>query len=137
MMLNPQQIKIIEETFEKIVPISETAASIFYDRLFEVEPKLRHLFKGDIESQGRKLMQTLGVSVKSIHNFAALKPILEDLADSHVSYGVSEKDYDTVGETLLYTLDKGLGSGFTQEVKDAWSILYSKISKTMTDHAYS
>ncbi len=39
--MNPTQIKLVQDSFTKVAPISEQAAVIFYDRLFEVAPAVK------------------------------------------------------------------------------------------------
>ena len=55
----------MQSTFEKVRPISQAAAGMFYGRLFEIAPEVKPLFKGDMAEQGRKLMATLAVVVGS------------------------------------------------------------------------
>ena len=52
--MTPQQIALVRESFAKVVPISEEAAALFYDRLFAIDPSTRPLFNGDMKSQGAK-----------------------------------------------------------------------------------
>ena len=42
--MTPRQIEVIRATWASIEPISETAAGIFYDRLFELDPVIKRLF---------------------------------------------------------------------------------------------
>jgi len=48
-----------------------------------------------------------------------------------VGYGVREKDYDTVGQALLWTLRRGLGEAFTTEVEAAWTNVYATLASAM------
>jgi len=58
MPLTSEQVKAIQDSFAKVVPISEQAAEIFYGRLFEIAPAVKPLFRGDMKQQGKKLMDT-------------------------------------------------------------------------------
>ena len=78
--MTPDQIKAIQESFAKVGPISEQAAAMFYGRLFEIDPALRPLFKGDMEEQGRKLMQMLATVVGNLHKLEAIVPACERVA---------------------------------------------------------
>src|SRR3984885_7515804 len=99
--MTPDQVKAIQESFAKVVPISEQAAAIFYGRLFEIAPAVKPLFRGDMTEQGRKLMATLGVVVNSLGNLEAVLPAASALAKRHVDYGVKAEDYTPVGAALL------------------------------------
>lgn len=126
-----EQINLVKATFEKIEPLSETVADIFYGRLFELDPNLRHLFKGDMKEQGRKLMQMIGLAVRGLDRIEELIPVVQSLGARHAQYGVKENHYETVAEALLWTLEKGLGADFTFETKVAWSAVYGLLAQTM------
>ena len=125
------QIKLVQDSFRQVAPIAETAAQLFYARLFELDPDLELLFKGNLSEQGRKLMQMLGLAVNSLDRMDQLLPVVRSLGGRHVSYGVRDKDYDTVGRALLWTLRKGLGEAFTPDVEAAWSNVYATIASAM------
>ncbi|MDX1505130.1 MAG: globin family protein [Spongiibacter sp.] len=129
--MTPEQKTLVQESFEKVAPISEQAAAIFYGKLFELDPSLKPMFKGDIEEQGRKLMTMLGTAVRSLDNLEGLVPVVQKLGVRHVGYGVKTSHYATVGAALLDTLAAGLGEDFTPEVKEAWTVVYGVLSSTM------
>jgi hemoglobin-like flavoprotein len=130
-MLTQTQIALVQDTFALIAPIADDAASLFYHRLFEIDPRLRPMFKGDMADQRRKLMQMLTAAVKGLNNIERLVPVVEDLGRRHAHYGVADEHYDTVGAALLWTLEQGLGKGFTPDVKDAWATVYGVLASTM------
>jgi len=130
--MSPEQIGLVRSTWEQVVPIADAAARLFYQRLFEAEPELRHLFAGtDMEQQRRKLMQVLSVAVAALDRLDALGPALEELGRRHVGYGVQDRHYDLVGGALLWTLEQGLGDGYTASVRDAWTAAYSTLATIM------
>ena len=114
-----------------MLPISDTAASLFYGKLFELDPELKPMFRSNITEQGKKLMQMITVAVRGLSDPVKLLPAVEELGRRHVNYGVRKKDYDTVGTALLWTLEQGLGPAFTPEVKAAWTEMYTVLAKTM------
>ncbi|HEU4479376.1 MAG TPA: globin family protein [Pyrinomonadaceae bacterium] len=126
-----EQIKLVQDSFRQVSPIAETAAQLFYARLFELDPDLELLFKGNLSEQGRKLMQMLGLAVNSLDRMDQLLPVVRSLGTRHVSYGVRDKDYNTVGKALLGTLRKGLGEAFTPDVEAAWSNVYATLASAM------
>ena len=134
-MLTLTQIELVQGTFAIIAPIADDAAALFYRRLFEIDPSLQQMFKGDMAEQRRKLMQMLTAAVKGLPRLDRLVPVVEDLGRRHAGYGVSDAHYDTVGAALLWTLEKGLGSAFTPEVKDAWTTVYGVLASTMKNAA--
>lgn len=131
--MTPHQITLVQSSWELVKPISDQAATLFYGRLFELDPSLKPLFKGDISEQGKKLMQTLGVAVSSLTKLETILPVVQDLGRRHVDYGVPDESYQTVGQALLWTLEQGLGEAFTTELKDAWTQTYVTLSEVMLE----
>jgi len=134
--VNPTQINLVQESFAKVAPISEQAAVIFYDRLFEVAPTVKAMFPTDMKEQRKKLMATLAVVVSGLSNLESVLPAASALAKRHVSYGAKAEHYPVVGGALLWTLEKGLGEAWTSEVADAWTAAYGTLSGYMISEAY-
>ena len=134
-MVTAAQKTLVQNTFESIAPIADDAAALFYRRLFELDPSLRGMFRGDMAEQRRKLMNMIGAAVRGLDRLEQLVPVVQDLGRKHVRYGVEDRHYDTVGEALLWTLEKGLGSAFTPEVKEAWATVYGLLASTMQNAA--
>ena len=134
--MNPAQVKLVQDSFAKVVPISEQAAALFYDRLFEVAPSVKAMFPADMREQRKKLMGTLAVVVNGLSNLGAVLPAASALAKRHVSYGAKPEHYPVVGGALLWTLEKGLGEAWTPEVADAWTAAYGTLSGYMISEAY-
>ena len=137
MPITQRQITLVQTSFAKVEPIAEQAADIFYTKLFEYDPKLKPLFKSDIKAQGRKLMATLKVATAGLNDLDTLVPVLHQLAERHVNYGVKAADFTPVGNALLYALEQGLGNQFTTEVRQAWVDVFRLIATTMKDHSFS
>jgi hemoglobin-like flavoprotein len=133
--MDAAQAEIVQKTFDKVRPISEIAAELFYKHLFELNPSFKSLFKGDMKKQGRMLMQMLDFAVKGIDQPDTILPTIQDLGKRHVGYGVKEEYYGKVGEALLWTLEQGLGEDFTPEVKEAWAEAYKLLSDVMINSA--
>ncbi len=129
--MTPEKIELVKSSWAKVAPISEQAAELFYGKLFELNPEFKSLFKSDMKEQGRKLMAMLNTAVNSLDKLEAIVPAVQDMGRRHVSYGVKDEDYDTVGEALIWTLEQGLGDGFTTEVKEAWIDTYTLVATTM------
>lgn len=133
--MTPQQIALVQTSWKKVMPIKEKAAELFYAKLFEMDPALKPIFKGDIVVQGRKLMGMINTVVIKLDQLGEIVPAVQDLGKRHVAYGVKDKDYTTVAGALLWTLGTGLGDAFTDEVKEAWTKAYTILSSAMKDAA--
>jgi hemoglobin-like flavoprotein len=114
-----------------VVPIADKAAELFYGKLFELDPSVKPLFKGDMVEQGRKLTKMINTAVNGLDRLDAIVPAVQQLGVRHIAYGVRDEHYDTVGAALLWTLEAGLGEGFTDEARDAWATVYGILADTM------
>ena len=133
--MTPQQVKSVQDSFAKVVPIADTAASIFYDRLFTIAPETRALFPADMTEQRRKLIATLAAVVSGLGNLDSILPVASALAKRHVGYGVTANHYEPVGEALLWTLRRGLGFDWTADVAAGWTAAYATLSGFMIKEA--
>jgi methyl-accepting chemotaxis protein len=129
--MTADQIHLVRKSFLRIDAMGHVAALVFYRRLFELAPELRPLFKSDIEAQSKKLTDMLGAAVALLTNPGELSSTLEALGARHVQYGAKPEHYETVGLALLDMLSTVLGSEFTPETRQAWTILLSEISNAM------
>jgi hemoglobin-like flavoprotein len=129
--MTPEQKALVQQTFTQVLPISEQAAAMFYDRLFQLDPSLRSLFKSDLREQGKKLIQMIGFCVGKLDSLDEIVPAVRELGRRHAGYGVKADSYQTVGAALLWTLEKGLGPAFTPMVKAAWAEVYGVLAGAM------
>jgi hemoglobin-like flavoprotein len=133
--MTPHQIQLVRTSFAQVEPIAAQAATIFYNNLFAADPSLRPLFRGDMAAQGERLMTMIGAAVGLLERPHALLPVLRSLGARHAGYGVKDDHYATVGGALLLTLEQGLGEAFTPEVREAWTVMYGIVSRTMMEAA--
>jgi hemoglobin-like flavoprotein len=132
MTISAEQRQLVQTTWLKVVPIADAAAGMFYQRLFELDPRLEGLFRpADLPAQRSRLVQMLSAAVSGLDSVETLEPVLKDLGRRHVQYRVRDEHYATVGEALLWTLEKGLGPDYTREVAEAWTATYGLIADVM------
>lgn len=133
-MITPTQIQLVQSTWNKVVPIADKAAELFYGKLFELDPQIKPLFASTaMKEQGQKLMKMIGIAVNGLNDLPAIVPAVQNLGKRHVQYKVKEYHYPTVAAALLWTLEQGLGSEFTGEAKEAWTQVYNLLATTMID----
>ena len=129
--MTDEQIALIQTSWAQVEPIADTAAQIFYERLFQTAPEVRELFPDDLTEQRRKLMATLGMVVKALPKLAQIIPNVQALGRRHAAYGVAPEHYAIVGSALLWTLAQGLGESFTDAHAAAWAAAYGLLADTM------
>lgn len=142
-MLSDGQKQAIARTWRLVLPIADTAADLFYKRLFELDPSLRPLFPADMATQRRKLMQSLHFIVRGLDWPESAWAETVDEKDDVVLvilalgrrhrhlYRVEDVHYQTVRQALFWALGHGLGEAFTPEVRDAWAKAYDLIALLM------
>jgi nitric oxide dioxygenase len=133
--MTPAQIVAVQSTFALVVPNKEKMAELFYERLFSIDQSIRHLFKGDMAEQGKKLMLALALVVAGLADLSRVLPAVKNLARRHSNYGVEDHHYDSVGSALLWSLRQVLGDEFTPEVCEAWTGAYTTLASVMKDAA--
>ena len=134
--MTPTEVGLIKASWAAVEPIADDAAGLFYGRLFELDPALQRLFRRtDMAAQRKVLMQTLAVVVKSLDRLEQIVPAVQALGRRHAGYGVRAEHYDTVGSALLWTLEQGLGEGFSPDVRAAWTQAYGTLATVMIDAA--
>jgi len=142
-MITDEEKAAIKDSWRLVVPIAETAADLFYKRLFELRPEYRRLFPEDMRAQKRKLIAMLAFIVKSLDwpeaAWRETVPEEDDLCLIVLALGrrhsdlyhVPDASYDVVGEALLWTLDYGLGKKFDAPTRSAWTRIYTLLALTM------
>ena len=131
--MTPKEIALVQASWKQVQPIADQAAALFYSRLFTLEPSVKRLFKGDMQEQGRKLMQMISVAVNSLARLEGILPAVRALSRRHAGYGVEPRHYSVVGSALIWTLEQGLGQAFTKETEDAWRTAYGVLATTMQE----
>jgi hemoglobin-like flavoprotein len=135
-VMSPETKELLKTTWAKVIPISDVAAGLFYERLFTLDPSLQRLFKNaDMKEQRRKLVQALNAVIHSVADLPSLIPTLEILGRNHVPYGVEDRHYETVGSALIWTLEQALKEAWTPAAKSAWVAAYSTVSGVMRNAA--
>ena len=133
--ITDEEIKMVQQSWEKCVPIADKAAELFYGKLFELDPSLRGLFKSDMAEQGKKLMTMITVAVRSLDHLETIVEDVRKLGIRHKGYGVKDEHYDTVATALLWTLEQALGDEFDDILKTAWVKVYTILADAMKDAA--
>ena len=129
--ISKEDIDLVQHSFMRIEPLSMVVGRTFYERLFETNPEIKPLFKGDLESQGEQLMDMIGIAVAGLDDLEKLIPILQELGARHRKYGVEVSHYGAVAEALIWTLEQGLADAFTPDIRAAWVNVYGVLAETM------
>lgn len=129
--MTARQIELVQATWKQLSQNADELASLFYDRLFEVNPQLKPMFKSNMAEQHRKLVMMIAAAVQSLNDFDKLKLAVQELGKRHIGYGVQKEHYQAVGEALLWSLERSLRKAFTEEARLAWATFYGRLAETM------
>lgn len=129
--ISREQIRLVQVTFRKLEPFAPLVADLFYRRLFDIAPQVRHLFPDDLTGQGAKLMAMLAIAIANLDNVDVLTRAVRDLGRRHFEYGVGADHYEPVGHALMWTLEQGLREDFTPAVQSAWREAYTTLTGMM------
>lgn len=125
------QIELVRDSFVQIVLDPDGAARLFYDRLFELAPETRPLFRNDMVQQGRHLIETLGKVVTGLSSLNVMIPSLRQLAERHVDYGVEDRHYAVAGDALIHMVTVHGGPTIDNATVEAWRTVYTLIANIM------
>src|SRR4051794_6561847 len=133
--MTPQQVELVQRSWRAVAPVGDTAAELFYGKLFSLDPGLRGLFRTDLRDQGRSLTAMISVAVHGLARPEKILYAVEQLGRRHAAYGVQPRHYETVAVALLWMLEHVLGEAYTPEVREAWTVTYNLLAKAMRDAA--
>ncbi len=135
--MSPEQIALVQSTWRKVQPVGDTAAELFYGKLFSLDPEVRAVFKNHMRDQGRNLTAMISVAVHWLAQPERIVFAVQQLGRRHAAYGVQPRHYEIVAVALLWMLESCLGEAFTPEAKSAWTAAYGMLARTMQEAAYA
>lgn len=137
MTITPNQIRLVRRSFSLASTRAPQIAALFFDRLFELEPELRPLFRHvDMERQGKKVMRMLALIINALDNEEVADPALKAMGQRHVKYGARAEHYQPFNAALLWAIEHSLGSQFTPAMREAWQAALEMIAEKMQDNLY-
>ena len=135
-MLTEQEIHTIKATIPVLEEAGDAITQHFYKRLFTHQPELQHIFNLSHQHQGQQptaLFQAILGYAKNIENVAALKAVVNRIANKHTSLNIQAEHYPIVGHHLIETLRELLGEAFTPDIEHAWLNAYQALAQVFID----
>lgn len=133
--MSPDQISLVRKTWAMAEPLGDAVTTLFYGRLFELDPSVRSLFRNDMNDQGRSLRVMLSMVVTNLTQPDRLIPAMVACGRRHVNYRVEDRHYDLVGEALIWTLEQALLVNFNDAAREAWENIYATMANIMKEAA--
>ncbi|WP_299589345.1 NO-inducible flavohemoprotein [uncultured Microbulbifer sp.] len=135
-MLTSREIKIVKATSPILDGAGVDITKYFYRRMFSCNPELKNIFNMSNQESGKQpfaLFSAISTFSKNIDNLPALQPLIERVAQKHISYFIQPEQYGIVGKHLLATLEEFIPDTFTNEVIDAWQRAYALFAKLLME----
>ncbi len=137
--LNGQQVSLLKKSYRLLEPLK--VASLFYEKLFERYPQLRHMFPTDHTDLMTKLMGVLELVVFSFEEKAPDRFLLQetmviplrDLGKKHDDRGVQSEHYFIANELLIESIHERLGKDFSEPMRESWIVALNLLSAAMQD----
>lgn len=135
--MTPEQITLVQSSFERMRPDLPSLANVFYEELFQRDPALRSMFPEDMTAQKVRFSDKLTEIVGAIPRLPDLLAHTLALGARHAGYGARADDYKTVGAALIEAIAAALGDDFDEPTREAWTIAYNLVAETMLEGAAS
>lgn len=130
--MDPGKTRLIENSWALLQGSPGDVAGTFYKRLFQLNPRIKDLFSVVVmEDQQEKFSAMLGELVRLMGDPEGFESLLRESGRRHREYGVLARDYATVGEALLWALDRALPEGLDGATREAWAEAYTRMSFLM------
>jgi hemoglobin-like flavoprotein len=126
-----EQVNLIKTSFDAMWPMRGDIAELCYSRFFELAPDAKALFKSDMERQRAKLIDMIAALVGSLDQQALFQSIITHSDRQHARFGVLPSQYAALGEALIWSLERKLGTSLTPELLASWRALCATVKAEM------
>ncbi|MBP6238477.1 MAG: hypothetical protein KA270_03130 [Saprospiraceae bacterium] len=134
--MKPEQIKLVKKTWKILMGINPTIiGDAFYSKLFTDHPAIRKLFPSDMNQQYIKLVDMLTSIIMNLDHLESVSEEIIAMSNRHTGYGVKPAHYEMVRSALLWTLQKGLGAEWSDDIENAWIACYQSLADTMIQNS--
>ncbi|SIO42005.1 Hemoglobin-like flavoprotein [Rhodovulum sp. ES.010] len=106
-------------------------AEAFYDRLFDLAPEVRALFRVDMTHQKRMLMAALAMVVGVLGDRERLAKTAADLGRVHAQRQVTAAHLDIGQQAFDLALQDFFGTDYTPELRAAWGEAFAELVTLM------
>lgn len=131
--MTPKQKMLLQLSFTQITSSTDEVAERFHRRLLRLDPALR---RSDLKTEGRKLIQLIGLAVRSFDEPERVAEAARGLGREYAAQGLTEDHFNTMGEALLWTLEQTLGEGgLDRDERTAWIRIYQTLTDWMKEGA--
>ena len=131
--MSQNSIALVKNSWAIVAQLEmEVVGGLFYNRLFEIMPSVKPMFrKTPMPEQSKKLLTMLSYVIGKLDKLEEIMDEVTKLARRHTQYGVKDEHYAAVGTALLWTLEQGLGELWNAALAAAWTEIYGILAGAM------
>jgi class 3 adenylate cyclase/hemoglobin-like flavoprotein len=129
----PDNTLLVQSTIGVLMEHQQRFTAELYQRLFELIPQARALFRGDMETQGQMLSHMLQFLVYAMGRPETMSLGLQSLGRRHADYGVPREYYPFFQQAFLEALRVVLADRHTPHVEQAWADTLEMIINAMVE----
>ena len=119
-MFGTEDMARIGETLAAASDAHHRLAYAFYDRLFELEPGTRSIFRGDLAMHAPRLMGMLHAIPFAVELPEETREVLREMGAEHLRMGVQVEHYEPMMHALVDALRDTAGRSWDDAAASAW-----------------
>lgn len=135
--MTENQIALIKATVPVLRENGVLLTSYFYNRMFQHNPELKHVFNMGNQQSGKQqtaLAMAVLAYAENIENPSVLLGVVDHIGHKHTSLDIRPEHYQIVGNHLISSIKEVLGDAATDELLEAWTLAYSQLADIMSGH---
>ena len=125
------QKQLVKNSWFEASSDKELFISTLYENFFNMTPRSRLKFKRNLKLHSRTIVAMMESVISRLNELDLVMPELIPSGARHKDYLVTYEEFDYFRIALLQTLKHFLGENYTEELEEAWSVVYRFISSTM------
>ncbi len=126
--MTDKQLTIIKSSWRMLRQVDPVLlGDVFYTRLFAQLPFLKTLFKAKPEEHYKTLIDMIGRIIARVNSLDELALEMAGMAQNYINPSFKTEHYRIFNEAFLWTLEKGLGNDWNDEVKNAWRSCFQSV----------
>ncbi|MFZ1089785.1 MAG: globin domain-containing protein [Xanthobacteraceae bacterium] len=133
--MTPEQVDLVQRSFDKLWPVRREFAALFYRRFFELAPDAQTLFPNDLERLYLMLMDMLAAVVGALDKRELFQSMTTYAGRRHARFGARPPHFIAFGDALIWCLEQQFGESFTPELRQGWITLYEAVRGKMISAA--
>jgi hemoglobin-like flavoprotein len=133
--MTPEEVDLVQRSFDKLWPVRREFAALFYRRFFELAPDAQTLFPNDLERQYLMLMDMLAAVVGALDKRELFQSMTTYAGRRHARFGARPPHFIAFGDALIWCLEQQFGESFTPELRQGWITLYEAVRGKMISAA--